>query len=388
MNALLVTALILCQVASDDSSSDATSEAVIVAESLNAAFEQWLADVEFRGNYTYIKGMSTSEEAALRGEIEHQQTWGDQVVFACRGLIVKNKNEIRVSGDYGAPPLQKLNDRVTRVAFDEIKTGDLQVVHHPDGVRNRETAKTRGSLMTTPNSGGEISLSDRYAAGPASRSQISPLSLWGGEVRLPCILNVLPHIKVDTQTRKIDDSRLEVKLSYDKSSSRTRTIVWRQDFSPPVVESIHEVFDWPEKHARTVNAGYASDFVQCKGGAVAKRIVEVLWNKAQPGQWMVRKWESEDLSSESRADDLAINVAADTQVAGIKESASRSNEMRIDFSKIKKEDLPKPKVALPASPASAPKAASGNLWLILGNVVVIAALGAYFFMRRKNHDAP
>ena len=38
MNALLVTALILCQVASDDSSSDATSAAVIVAESLNAAF--------------------------------------------------------------------------------------------------------------------------------------------------------------------------------------------------------------------------------------------------------------------------------------------------------------------------------------------------------------
>lgn len=356
-----------------------------VAAALNAAYEQWLADVEFHGDYTLEKGFTADEAQATQGVIDRALVWDDGVRYVCRGVIVKTRDELRVSGEYGAPPLRKANDRTTRMAFDEVRTRVLRATHSPAGVRREEDSRRRGSLIVTPRADGDVNLADQYAAGPASRTQISPLSIFGGEVRLPCVLNVKAGVPFETQVRPLSPERLEITLLRSGDSTRRRVVVWRTDFSPPVVESIRETFDWPAQDVRTVHAGYASQFVACRGGAVASHVVETIWDSQQPERWQVRRWLSENITSDLSGQELTVELAPATQVGGLTAPPDvTQSSAAIDLSQIGPDDLRKPRTPLPSS--SKPLTRNENSqtrWLILAvNCLLFAGLAVAYLRRR------
>jgi hypothetical protein len=82
-----------------------------------------------------------------------------------------------------------------------------------------------------------------------------------------------------------------------------------------------------------------SDFRDCPGGPVARRVVSVL--KAENDAVVVREWVSPDLGDRPPAEaDFVIRIGPRTSVGGYRNAPPRgSDDRRIDITAITKDDL-------------------------------------------------
>lgn len=368
-----------------------TEDPVLIAAALNAAYERWLAEIEFRADYVLEKGFSTDESQVWDGIIERRTVWEDGVPFVCRGVFVKSREALRVSGDYGAPPLRRANDRTTRVGFDEIRTREVRATHLPAGVRSADDSSRRGSLIVTSRPGGEVNLADQYAAGPVSRSQLGPLSIHGGEIQFPCVINSKAGVPIDTHVHIISPERLEVTLERTGRSTRRRVVVWRTDFSPPVVESIRETFDWPERNQRTITLGCARNFVLCRGGAVASQIVFANWEGDHPDRWQIRRWSSDNITSDLSETELTLEIPPSTLIGGLSVPTNSGATTTIDFSRLSRQDVLDPRTPITSSGPEMPRTPHHALWprwVWILNAAAVAAFGlVYLFMHWRSKSA-
>ena len=115
-----------------------------------------------------------------------------------------------------------------------------------------------------------------------------------------------------------------------------RVACWTKP-SPPVVEAITtDVVDPDGRRDQMI--ARLSEFRECPGGLVARRVVYV--DVAPGNPILVHEWRSEDLGDVPPSrDDFVVAVAPTTTVYGFKQKLPRGTPRRLDPSKIELSEL-------------------------------------------------
>jgi hypothetical protein len=306
-------------------------EATIAA--LGAGLEQWRKTVQFRSTFRLREGTAKSVEAGLRDGVDPSLPRG---VVEATGVFHRQGELMRFTLDYGRPPVPVPpalglpppppgGGSFQNVSYDEVTNGRIQVRYHPGPSGDNVSVEPRRP--------------DVIGAGQFAQSEINPLYPYRNprfDPFKPWDLGRQQPSKRDVTA--VDDGQTEVKLTTDGEWKQTRRMRFRTAPGIAVLTEIVEIVTTPqgkniETHVRR------SDFRDCPGGPVARRVVSVL--KAENDAVVVREWVSPDLGDRPPAEaDFVIRIGPRTSVGGYRNAPPRgSDDRRIDITAITKDDL-------------------------------------------------
>lgn len=351
---------------------DETTEAAI--EAFNTAFAEWVVNVEFRAHYTFTSGVTNSLEKAEKGEVDRADQWPDGGPRIARGVFHKKGGKLRYSMTYNGGPISVGRNRTMYNGWDESSNGDVDTVLRP------ATGAPRSNLFVERTSPKPRQSLQRFSAGVHSHQEVTPLSISGGIVRVPCHLNLdnVDPGRIRKSMRQLDDEHTELTFAHHEGevwNSEKRVVMWTAP-SPPVVKRISHVSWKRDRTVRVEQSGTATDFVECPGGLVAKQVVYVLRNTQKPNDYHVRKWRSEDLGKARPTDaDFNLPVGEGTQVRGLAEPPPLTAKRELDLDRLKNVEL--------STSSPAPKPSLWYRWGVIAAEVGFAALVAAHLWRRR-----
>lgn len=324
--------LILCTIGS--SASDLT-----VAETLRAAVEQWLTEVEFRSTYRLRAGFADSLEDALRGEINPKIRGGPAQQFEATGVFHKLGSNLRLSINFvGGPVFLSGETKVSEIApamtltntsFDEVSDGRVEVSYYPPTTFR----PPKGTMGTVARVSKKQTKPSSFAAGTHTEMRINPLKPWPSPEKDP--FGQLPVVGVET----VDEEHVEVicQEKYQSGDEGHRRVLFWTKPSPPVVEKITEEYGPPDGR-RDKSFALLSHFKECPGGLVARRVLWVFVSRS--GSINSQEWRSDDLgNAPPSSEDFVITVAPTTKITGFRQAPPERTARRLEPSKIQLADL-------------------------------------------------
>lgn len=312
-----------------------STEATIAA--LVKGLEQWRNDVRFRSTYRFRQGYAKAVEAGLRDGVDPSIKEPAGGVFEATGVFHKKDNLMRFSLDYGQPPVPVQpppggpapppgGRAVRNVSYDEVTNGRIQVRYHPGASGDNVIVGRRRPEVI---GAGQLSQTESNPLYPYQNPRFDPFTLWDlGAGQLPAGREVVT----------VDDSHRAVVLSQDGAWKQSRRVLFQTKPAPAVITQIVEVTTRPNGKASETHIRL-SDFRDCPGGRVARRVVTVGTNEG--GRVVVREWVSNDLGDVPPTNtDFVIRIAENTSVGGYRQAPPRgANDRRIDISTITEDDL-------------------------------------------------
>jgi hypothetical protein len=378
--------LLLCAIGSGPSESDRA-----IAETLRAAVEQWQREVAFRSTYRLRSGLAGSLEAALRGEINPKLGGGPSMRFEATGVFHKQGPNLRCSINFVGGPLMlspAKSDQpppLLNRPWDEASDGRVQVSYYapttlrPPKGTYASVAQVEKRRRETPS----------MAAGYFTETYINPLRPWANPHDDP--FGVLPLAGVKT----VDAEHVEV-ASQEKSESGIEkhwgVLYWTKP-SPPVVQKVSLELVFSDGQ-RAEMFSVLSDFKQCPGGMVARRVL--LANPSTPNLVSVEEWRSPDLGERPpSSEDFAITVAPTTIVHGFKDEPRNAKIRRLEPSKIQLADLEDYEALKEQAEARRrayeeelqPRPSRSPIWAICGAGGLAVLLVLIFVLRRRRSFA-
>lgn len=220
--------------------------------------------------------------------------------------------------------------KTAHMSFDEVSDGRVEVSYYPP---TRLAPPEGGAFGSVAQVGKKRTKASNFAAGPNTETYIHPLKPWPNPERDP--FGQFPVLAVNT----VDEEHVEVisHKTYESGAERhCRVLCWTKP-SPPVVEKITREFVSPDG-TRDKAFALLSDFKECPGGLVARRVLFVGLHGRD--RISVQEWRSEDLGDlPPSSDDFAITVAPTTMITGFKQGAPEGKVRRLEPSKIQLADL-------------------------------------------------
>lgn len=318
-----------------------------------AAIHQWRDAVEFCCTFTYRQAWVASREDAedaLAGrwpEDEERTT----------GVHHKQGDRVRLRWDRGRPPVATdvAGGGVvfSEVSFDEVSVGPLMLAHR------KRYGVQRDVIWVTPRPDRPDAM---YRAGPTDGSgvHLTPFGAGGGRGGIMSPLEYLPKRIRDRggrfrcRVRREDPDRVlfhmegawtNGEMEHQRS---VRVTFWTRP-ALPVIERVDMLTRFGDD-APTEYTLLLSDFVECGGGMMARRIEGVSGPYPPPanapeGQphdkpWLAREWVSRDLGErDPQPDDFVVSVPADVEVRGLRSRPPRGEPLTIDLSQLTLDDL-------------------------------------------------
>jgi len=212
------------------------------------------------------------------------------------------------------------------VSYDEVTNGRIQVRYHPGASGNNASVERR---QPTVIGAGQFSEIESNPLSPYRNPRFDPFKLWNFAADQP---------PAGREVANVDDSHRAVVLSQDGVWKQSRRVLFQTKPAPAVITQIEEVTTPPNGKASETHIRL-SDFRDCPGGRVARRVVNV--RKDEGGRVIVREWVSNDLGDVPPADtDFVIRIAPNTSVGGYRRTPPRgADDRRIDISTITEDDL-------------------------------------------------
>lgn len=375
---------------------------------LRAAHADWFDRVEFRASYT----RRTAALSAAKDVFSVATEMGTGELVA-RGLFHKSDHRQRISVDYGhpeavgaldadgnpveVPDLNEADEVVPQIpengrllirnaSFDEIFDLGYSVIYHPkwkdayDHAWFNDNALRHRDAMPCCHAAWEIS-----PLNPVYGCNASPFehgSLIGPEVTHEA--RPLPDGRVVLVTTSRIGSKDEGGIE------QVNEVTWLMEPVPPVIERVHRrLFDLRDGEQFDEICATLSDFVDCPGGKVARRVVSAREVKGSTTV-IAQIWESADLGNrESTPNDFVIQVAATTIVSGLKTPPPPGEPRSLTLDMASPETLQVPEeppvqradIAVPAAAPAASLAARSRVWFWSANGIAVVAV-ALVFLRR------
>jgi hypothetical protein len=320
---------------------EAQNDADEVIARYNTAFETWLADVRFSSHYALTKGVAQSVEDARQGKFLRIVRRADGLEVIATGVFNKMGPKLRCSREYLGGPISTGPRTMQYMGFDEVGNATVEILSEPV-----IGGQQRANMFVTKKSSRFKGLA-RYSAGVQSSQEVSPLSIQGGQVRAPCLLDVssIDPDKIQKHVRQIDAAHDEITLKgvAPTGSDVEKTIVFFKAVSPPVVESINFRNHNLQRNDVVIEHGaVASEFVDCPGGKVPKVVVYYSWNSSVPDRYIVDRWASEDLGAEPVTDrDFLVGIGENVRVSGLTENPVVARQ-GINIDAVSESELRKP----------------------------------------------
>ncbi len=380
---MYVISLLLCGVAGAPSESD-----VAVAQTLRAAVEQWQTQVAFRSSYRLRGGFANSVEDARRGEINAKLGGGYAIRFEAAGVFHKEGPKLRCSIEFaggrvllsagadGAPPA------TANRPWDEVSDGRVQVSYYPPTTL-RPAIGQFGNAAQVEKRRPETA---DMAAGCATEIYINPLKPWPNPNE-----DFLGHGAL-VGVEAVDEQHLEVarqERSEIGLETNRRVLFWTNP-SPPVIEKVSAEYLEPDG-TRRQSFTSLSDFKQCPGGLVARRVLHVA--VLSRDHIAVQEWRSDDLGDRRPSgDDFAITVAPTTKIMGFKDTSAQAKLRRLEPSKIQLAELidyqalkqESEQMRRAYDQATHPPARRTPIWLIWSGGGLAVVLVLIFVLRRRS----
>jgi hypothetical protein len=214
------------------------------------------------------------------------------------------------------------------VSYDEVTNGRIQVRYHPGPSGDNVIVELRRPDVI---GAGQLSQSAMNPLYPYRNPRFDPFKLWdlgGASGQQP----------IKREVTAVGEGQTEVTLTQDGAWKQSRRVRFRTAPGPAVLTEIVEVTPPPQGKTTETHIRL-SDFRNCPGGPVARRVVSI--HLRENGRVAVREWVSTDLGDRPPADaDFVIRIGPTTTVGGYRNAPPRgADDRRIDITVITKEDL-------------------------------------------------
>lgn len=369
---LLITGSVSADVSAPVSTDADTVDAQV--ELLRVAHEQWLHNVEFRSTYQVRKGFCSTEKLAKQGEIELPWLWSDDKPETAEGVFTKSRDHIRMSCRFPDPPLKVANWNLTRVPFDEVRSTTRNFNFHPSN-------QFQKSAILSTQEMDETALGSQYSPRVGSKERVSPISLYGGPPSTHFLESPQGSV-ARWDYSEPDSQRLQITMTA-KSPGRNelRTIIFRRDLSCLALESIESVVERAGNPVPLVRAGYAQDFVECRGGPVARRVTQVLGGVSSPLAWIATVWQSNDLATpETFGNDFVVELEPNTLMTGLSHALPKDIATRVDLTRLDESAF---QMSGPAPTSAEPlHSDKPKRWFFVINIAILAVIGLCIAVRR------
>jgi hypothetical protein len=349
-------ALVCAQCAVVSSEDDVAPDVAEMMSVFVAAVRQWRDAVEFRCTFTYRQAWVVSREDAWDGR------WGSNVgnpedEDRATGEYHKQGDWVRLRWDRGRPPV--VTDVAgggvvfTEMSFDEVSLGPLTLAYR------KRYGVERDSIWVTP----RHDLPDAmYRAGPTDHvgAHLTPFSAGGGRGGIMSPLEYLPKLMQERGGRfrcrvsREEPDRVIFHMDGAGTNGETeyqrtiRVTFWTQP-ALPVIERV----DWVSRTGDDVPTEYTlslSDFVQCGGGMMARRLQSASGPYPPPANapegkphdkpWLAMQWISRDLGErDPQPDDFVVSIPAGVLVRGLRSPPPQGKPVTIDLSQLSLDDL-------------------------------------------------
>lgn len=367
---------------------------------LRAALDQWEADVEFRSTFRYDEGYARSVADGLAGRMDEELGAARPLgVIHVTGEYHKRGEHVRMRWSYEKPPApvsaaspQGATDTgriVTHVSFEEACNDEVFGTY-------LFPIPTESGVKRQFNQFDLIPVRDRKhpkrpaIPGPWSSRVLSPLAPWkNGNVHpLWLAARTRNQQEVKAELVRLTGGRVKVVLSGVISGLPSeRQVLIRLDETVPVVERIEDRSTFSNGDTDEVVV-VLSDFVECPGGPVARRMRHV--HRGRTGIVTTGDWVSEDLGSVPPTDaDFVIAVRADALIHAQTVPPIRDGVRRFRFSNLDESDVgDRPPIteqeleSQKLAATSPPPRSALRWWLIVGGFLTITALGTFTVLRR------
>jgi hypothetical protein len=278
---------------------------------LEAAWKAWKNSVEFKGDFVFRDGTAPTKELALEGRFGSAVDKPKAENYAI-GSFAKLGNRIRYS------QLNKQHPDKAQLYFDEISTDSLYLVSQktgdrlralvtprPDSLAGKVVSGVRMSLTFHPFSAGlklDGSLRDFLAARPGFDEKVVSASIVKPDAS---------HIVVQVvKTFRKDSDTITIRCRF-----------WT-DVSPPIIERIEIVQDFPSRNKRQEGIVSFGDFVKCTGGFMPRCVRKAFGPIVPVGEaepvWLCKEWKSNDLGKVPPTEKDFVYVAPlDSSIVGL-----------------------------------------------------------------------
>ena len=200
----------------------------------------------------------------------HRRTSGE----LARHSIDFGQPPIPVQAGPALPPIGPGEKLVRNSSWDEITSSKILVRYHPGGSGNNVGVE---KLREDPAKLSDFELSP---LNPHRNPRFQPFELWKLEKELP------PKAAI-RNVRVVDKEHTEVVLTQDGNQKQFRRVLLRTSKPLAVITAIDDVISRPDGK-KTESHIRLSDFRECPGGLVARRVLTV--SKLADGRVLVEDW--------------------------------------------------------------------------------------------------
>ena len=307
--------------------------------------------------------------------------------FEATGVFHKQGPNLRCSINFAGGPVMlspAKSDQpppLMNTASDEVSDGRVQVSYYPP----RTVRPPKGKYASVAQLSKRRRETPDMAAGYRTETFINPLKPWQspkGTLFGPLLVGV----------KTVDQEHVEV-ISEEKYESgdqnHWRVLYWTKP-SPPVVQKVSMECVFSDGQ-RAELFSVLSDFKQCPGGMVARRVLLVA--PRTPNLVLVQEWRSDDLGDRpASSEDFAITVAPTTFVQGFKDQPRNAKIRRLEPSKIQLAELvdyealheEAERMHRAYEEESQPRPSRSPIWAICGAGALAVVLLLIFVLRRRS----
>jgi hypothetical protein len=288
---------------------------------LEAAWKAWKESAEFKGDFVLREGHAPTKELALQGnfgsKIGEPKAENRAVgTFAKLGGRIRYSQQPKRDLKEEGPIAQQHNEN--EHSFDEISTDSLTllsqtqggrlaalVTPRPDNLAGKAVSGIQMSLTFHPFSAGlrlDGTLTEFLAARPGFDEKVVSSS-----IDKPDASHIEIHV---VKTFGKDTDTIDVRCRF------------RTDVSPPVMERIDMVNDFPSLNSKQECVVIFEDFVQCEGGlmprCVRKAFGPIVPRGKEKPVWLASEWKSTDLGKVRPTEEDFVYVApATSSIVGL-----------------------------------------------------------------------
>jgi len=355
-----------------------------LVDTLAAAITTWQSRVEFYCTFKVQEATAVSLDDAREGRLT-------DVKDLYHGVYAKRDNLVRLSLDYGHPPIQVSKNETTEGSVDEVTDGTVALTFVP-----RHRAQPADDYITVSPFRDDVLPRGSPVPGAASSGVLNPLLVFSNPKR-PNLLNYYQSLQeggedVLIEAGSKDDAHMEVRvMQVTPDYTNKITIVFWMEPSIPVVTrgSIEQTLaDGTTLSDETLK----EDFVEVEGGIVPRTVRGYATTGQAKQDFKVWVWRSDDLGDRMPTDeDFRIKIRDGARIHCLKPEsvpAADGGYRTFDIQKITLHDIMPDCLggAIPLPPKSRP------YWLVrllgfLVFVTLIAGMSVRWYRNRRAGSA-
>jgi hypothetical protein len=380
---VLISLLVPCSCKAEEGRDDNS-----VISSLNSAIDTWRENIRFQASYKYYHRYANGLDLDQFGDFGKQEEESPLLI----GFIAKDNEMYRLKVDYGKPPLDASlsgsGTLFTNVSFDEVLSTDLLLSYSPkyEDFGNHAVFNVRPEMSR-----------GTFKGFQSTDAVLSAFSFGGGVDGGP--LRKLHSLvgKDDSWVQQIiskDHGRCVVQLiwSNDKGMTHERKVTFWTEPSVPVVELVEDHYVDKRRGLETKSITKGIDFVDCKGGMLASRVIGISTlpssGPSKPPRYLATIWLASEITSDVSSESFEITVPKDTEIKGLNSAPStKSGPVTLRLAGLSRNDIQLTPGPVQQFPTKSLKSDSMSYTRIAGIVVtsiIVVILIALIVIRRSS----